>query len=179
MAITTAPLHKLDLDDVMRMVEAGILGENERVELVDGVLVDLNPIGPEHETAVERLNHHFAGRDTRWRVRTSAMLLVPDGYVLPDLMVIELMHVSELPRTAHLVVEVAQTSHERDREKAAVYATIGVREYWLLDLVARELHVHREPSGDRYAELTTHRDGDSVQPLVDAPPVAVASLLDD
>ncbi len=77
------------------------------------------------------------------------MKISDDEYVLPDLAVIEPIARESWPTTALLVVEVAETSQMRDREKGALYAAVGVVEYWIVDLAARLVTVHREPSGPR------------------------------
>lgn len=73
------------------------------------------------------------------------------------------------PRTALLVVEVAQTSQARDAEKAAQYAAAGVADYWIVDLEQRSVTVHREPGADGYVRVTVHADGDRVAPLAGPP----------
>lgn len=175
----SAGVHRLSVDDVRKLVEAGVLEENERVELVQGVLVDMVPIGPEHEGAVEWLNEHFKGvGDRSWRVRVQSTLLVAGGYVLPDLLVVAPLARSELPAAALLVVEVAQTSQLRDREKARDYASADVPEYWIVDLAARTVTVHRGPLAGIYDDVVVYAEGESVAPLLDGvPPVAVSALL--
>ena len=179
MASTAAPIHRLSVEDVYRMVEAGVLEENDRVELVEGVLVDMVPIGAEHAGALVWLNRHFTRVDTKaWEVRVQDMLLVAGGYLLPDLTLVAPMRRSTLPATAHLVVEVAQTSQARDREKARDYAAAGVPEYWIVDLPGRTVHVHRHPLAGAYQEHTTFADGASIEPLLaDAPAVDASALL--
>jgi len=179
MASTAAPIHRLSVEDVYRMVEAGVLEENDRVELVEGVLVDMVPIGAEHAGALAWLIRHFARVDAEaWEVRVQDMLLVAGGFLLPDLTLVAPMPRSMLPATAHLVIEVAQTSLARDREKARDYAAAGVAEYWIVDLPGHTVHVHRHPLGGAYQEHTIFPDGTSIEPLLaDAPTVDVSALL--
>jgi len=169
----------LSVEDVYRMVRAGVLEENDRVELVEGVLVDMVPTGAEHDGTVEWLTAHFARVDAEaWRVRVQSMLLVSGGYVLPDLTLVARMPRSTLPSTAHLVVEVAETSHARDREKARTYAAADVPEYWIVDLPGRTVIVHSHPLAGVYQELETFTDGSSIKPLLqDAPAADVSALL--
>ncbi len=179
MASIAAPIHRLSVEDVHRMVAAGVLEENDRVELVEGVLFDMVPIGAEHDGALEWLTDHFASVPGKtWRVRVQSMLLVAGGYVLPDLMLVSPAPRGALPTTAQLVVEIAQTSHARDREKARDYAAAGVPEYWIVDLLGRTIHVHRHPLAGAYQEHTTFAEGTSIKPLLaDAPAVDVDALL--
>jgi Uma2 family endonuclease len=179
MTMVSAPVHRLSVEDVYKMVEVGVLGENDRVELVEGVLVDMVPIGAEHDGATAWLIRHFARVDAEaWDVRIQSMLLVAGGYLLPDLALVDRLPRSELPTTAHLVVEIAQTSQARDRDKAPDYAAAAVPEYWVVDLPARTVLVHRRPLAGAYQELTTFADGASITPLLaDAPVVDVSALL--
>jgi Uma2 family endonuclease len=177
---TVAPPHRLTFDDVLRMVEAGILDEDDRVELVDGVLVDMSPISPEHSGAVAWLLQHFAGANTgAWEVRVQDLLVLRDRltFVLPDLMLVEPAPRSELVTTALLVVEIANTSQRRDREKASDYARAGVPDVWLADLPGGTITVLRDPVGDRYRTETVHGRGEQLVALAGGPPVDVAALL--
>lgn len=179
MVPTTVPVRRLSVEDVYRMVEAGVLDEDDRIELVEGVLVEMVPIGPEHDGTLAWLTRHFASAASEaWEVRVQSTLLVAGGYLLPDLMLVEPLPRTEQPTTALLVVETAQTSQVRDREKASDYAAAGVPDYWIVDLAARTVHVHRKPLAGAYEEIATFEGGDSVRPLAPrAPVVDVSELL--
>jgi len=69
----------------------------------------------------------------------------------------------------------SRTPHQRDREKIADYARAGVSEYWIVDVISEVVVVHRDPDGDVYATVTEHR-GAVLQPLLDAPPLALGAL---
>ncbi len=173
-----APVHRLSVEDVYKMAAAGVLDENARIELVQGVLLDMVPIGAEHDGALEWLNEFLLSvRDRSWRVRVQSTLLIAGGYLLPDLIVVEPLPRSRQPTTALLVVEVAQTSQARDREKARDYASADVPEYWIVDLAARQVIVHRRPLAGAYDEVVTYADGESLSPLLEIPAVAVSELL--
>lgn len=174
----TARVHRLSVEDVYKMVAAGILEEDGRLELEEGVLVEMTPVGIDHEDVAGWLNAHFgrAGGDV-YQVRVQSTFLTSGGYVLPDVMLITPRR-GEAPSTAHLVVEVAQSSHARDREKARHYAAADVPEYWIVDVPARTVTVHRGPLAGEYRETETYRDGQTVVPLLTgAPPVDVSALL--
>lgn len=81
--------HRLSVEDVYRMAEAGILREEDRVELIDGVLVDVNRPGAPHSSAVAWLIRHFAGAVGELEVRIQDPLLVEGGFLLPDLLVVK------------------------------------------------------------------------------------------
>jgi Uma2 family endonuclease len=173
------PVYRLSVDDVHKMVAAGVLDEDERLELVEGVLVTMVPIGAEHDGAVAWLNEELMRVPGRtWQVRVQSTLLIEGGYLLPDLIVVDRLPRSQQPSRALLVVEVAQTSQARDREKARDYASADVPEYWIVDLAARNVTVHRRPLAGAYDEVTVFAEGDSLQPLLEElPPVAISELL--
>jgi Uma2 family endonuclease len=178
---TVAAPHRLTFDDVLRMVEAGILDEGDRVELVDGLLVDMSPISPEHSGAVAWLTQHFAGaNDGAYEVRVQDQLVLREGFsfVQPDLILIEPGPRSKLATTALLVVEVAVTSQRRDREKARDYSGALVPEYWLADLVAGNVTVFRGlRPGAGYASEAICGPSDQLQAMAGGPPVSIAALL--
>jgi len=84
MASIAAPIHRLSVEDVYRMVEVGVLDEHDRVDLVEGVLVDMAPIGAEHEDALEWLNDHFASVTGKtWKVRVQRCCSSPAATYSP------------------------------------------------------------------------------------------------
>jgi Uma2 family endonuclease len=134
------------------MIGAGILGENQHVELIGGRIVEMSPEGPHHAGAIdlgaEALRAVFGGGYT---VRVQHPLIVdPADEPEPDLAVVRGAprdHLDEHPRAAALVVEVSESSLEYDRtEKALLYARAGFPEYWIVNLRDRQLEVHRQPS---------------------------------
>ena len=170
-------LHRLSIEDVHRMVDVGVLGEDDRVELIDGVLVDVSPPSPEHSAIVSWLTRHFVLGCRDRDVRVQDLLLVEGGFVLPDLMVIEPTARDRHPETAALVVEVAITTLRHDTAKARRYARAGVGEYWLVDVARRCVVVHSGAGGDGYAATTVHGDGALVPAPAGAPAVDIGELL--
>jgi Uma2 family endonuclease len=177
MPSTDAPVHRLSYEDVMRMVEAGVLRDEDRVELIDGVLVDVPQVSPEHSGAVAWLTRHFVGATGEREVRIQDLLLVKGGFVMPDLMVVDPLPRDRHPATALLVVEVSVSTLRHDRWKAGRYAGAAVGEYWIVDPTARTLTVHRVPGPGGYGQIDIHRDGGRVETSVGAPPVDVSELL--
>ncbi|MGI8731282.1 MAG: Uma2 family endonuclease [Solirubrobacteraceae bacterium] len=178
-AAQDAAVHRFSVEDVVAMYAAGILDDDIRRELVDGVLIDMNPAGPRHAHVVERLTKHFViGARDSFRVRVQDAVLTPDaGWRSPDLMVLAQGGRERLPDTALLIIEVASTSRARDAGKAAIYAEAGVAEYWIVDVDHDEVLVHREPAGTTYAAIERFVAGQQVAPLVEVPPVDLAALL--
>jgi Uma2 family endonuclease len=164
------PLRRREYDC---LVELGVFDE-ERVELLDGVLVSMNPQGAEHAEVTgflaERLTVALSGRA---RVRAHSPLSLSDeSEPEPDIAVVPAGDYARAhPTRALLLVEVADSSLRKDRElKALLYAATGVPEYWLVDLVARVVHVHRAPqlssaSVPRYADVVALSAGATLSPL--------------
>lgn len=177
MAVDDPPLHRFTTEDVIRMAEVGLLDGEARVELLDGVLIDLSPPGPTHGGVVSWLARHFMIGLPDHEVRVQDTLLVEGGFVLPDLIVSDPVARTRLPDTAYLIVEVAVTTLRHDRRKALRYARAGVDELWIVDTEHRIVAVHRRPDPSGYREVSNHTDGATIQALVGAPPVDVSELL--
>jgi Uma2 family endonuclease len=164
MALAAAPIHRLSVEQVDGLVDAGLL-EDRRMELVDGILFDVVPPNPAHSRTVSTLTRHLSRvlpDDLELLVQDA--LFVHDGFLSPDLFVAPLSDPPVRHRAALLAIEVTHTTHRRDRQKAVEYARAGVSEYWMVDLVGREIVVHRQPVDGVYSEIASHRDG-----LLDVP----------
>lgn len=172
-----APVHRLSLQDVGRMFEIGLLDEHARVELIDGILVDVPIPSAEHSGALSWLNRHFVIGCPEWEIRIQDYFFAGDGFFLPDLMVIEPLPRNRQPTAAALIVEVSVTTHRHDLFKAGRYARAGVEEYWLADVPGRRVLVHRDPHPDGYRSVTTHADGERLTAPAGAPEVVVSELL--
>jgi Uma2 family endonuclease len=166
------------------MIRAGILGEDERLELIGGRIVAMSPEGPVHAGAIdlcaEALRRAFGAGHT---VRVQHPLAIePDDEPEPDVAVVRggpREHLADHPREAVLVVEVADSSLEYDRgEKARLYARAGFPEYWIVNLIDRSVEIHREPAPGGYRSIVALTDDGEIAPLA-APDarIAVAALL--
>jgi Uma2 family endonuclease len=151
-------IHPLTVDEVMRMVDAGVLGEDAyRLELLDGLLTEKPVKGPEHEAVKERFLDWLAPgvAERRFAVRIEAALVVPDRINLPepDIAVLDRGGPPDRhPASALLVVEVAITSLATDLgRKPQLYASAGVPEYWVADVANHRLEVFTEPGPQGYA----------------------------
>ncbi len=154
------------------LVAAGML-DGQRVELLEGVLVEVAPSSPEHSATVRAVARALLEQlPSGWDVREEKPLRVsPSSEPEPDIAVVRDADWSTAhPTTALVLVEVARTSLVVDLEvKPAVYAAAGVREYWVIDLAARVVHVHRRPTRDGYDEVVVHRAGplrSSTEPVI-------------
>lgn len=147
------------------IVASGAL-EGAKVELLEGVLVDMTPQGIEHGGVIEVLAQLL--RDAvgaRGRVREEKPLaLGEDSEPEPDIAIVPPGDpFAGLPGQAYLLVEVAETSLRKDRSaKAELYARAGVPEYWIVNLVDRVVEVHLDPEGGRYGRVLVVRRGERV-----------------
>lgn len=166
------------------MIRAGILGEDEHLELIGGRIVAMSPEGPVHAGAIdlcaEVLRRVFGDEHT---VRVQHPLAVDfEDEPEPDIAVVRggpREHLGEHPHSAVLVVEVAESSLAYDRgDKAALYARAGLADYWILNLVDRRLEVHRDPTPGGYRSVRVLALGERIAPLA-APTadIAVATVL--
>ena len=178
----TLPLHPLTVTDVMGMVDAGILGEDDRVELLDGVLVEMSPQGSPHAYAVRRLNALAAPIVAAAGLELSVQGPIDVGSPIslpePDLAIAPVAGPHEHPRNAVLVVEMGATSLRIDLvRKARIYATGNVLEYWVLDVDRRQLIVHRTPQDGAYTDIRTLDEHETVTAVGLELTVPVSSLL--
>ncbi len=177
-ALTVAEYH--------RMGEVGILTERDRVELIEGQLIAMSPIGSEHSGAVNAL--------TRMLVRAvgdRGVVAVQNPVQLddlsepePDFAVLkpradDYRKATPRPQEVLLIIEVADSSLAYDRAvKRSLYARHGIPEFWIVNLVAGEVEVCRTPTGDRYASVSqVGRDAILEPELLPGATFPVATLL--
>lgn len=165
--------HRLDVTDYYRMAEAGILGEDDRCELIEGEIIDMAPIGSGHSASVRRLNRwlEFAAGQRAIVSVLSPIRLNRLNEPQPDIAL--LRYREDFYRDAHpgpedvlLIIEVADSSARYDREiKLPLYARHGIPEVWIVDLRQRRVDIHRQPDGAAYREARTASGPDSVSSL--------------
>jgi Uma2 family endonuclease len=161
-------IRRLRRSEYDQMVEAGIIAENEKVELLEGILVTMSPEGPAHAEVVSRLIHLFVTAvGARAQVRAANPLAATeDSEPEPDLALVPPgVYWSEHPTKTFLVIEVAHTSLRKDRGlKRRVYARAGVPEYWVINLKDRVIDVFTRPTGEDYGEVQRAQPGEILKP---------------
>ena len=135
------------------MAAAGYFHEYDRFELLGGEIVPMSPKGRRHEIIRAKLAYRFtrSASEAQFVVSEPQFNLSDDTYVVPDILVhpAEILTPDVRGSDALLVVEVADTSLAYDlRTKAPLYASYGVREYWVINAATLMTAVHRQPSGD-------------------------------
>lgn len=158
--------HRFTVVDYYRMAEDGILAPDARVELIDGEVLEMPPIGPLHASVVTEIQDLLiaaAGHQAVVRVQ-NPVHLGPHDEPQPDIALVR--PPAARYRTRHpepqdilLLVEVADTSLRVDRDlKLGVYASSGIPEVWLIDLTHVEISRHRRPNAGRYEQSETLSD---------------------
>jgi hypothetical protein len=164
--------YRFRVEDYDRMISVGVFGEDDRLELIEGAIVEMAPIGPAHAWCVKRLTRLFSER-----VAERAVVSVQDPVRLgelsepqPDLALLRPEAEGRPenhpgPGDVLLVVEVADTTAEADRTvKIPLYARAGIREAWLVDLAAGRVEVYRDPTPEGYREVRTAAPGEALTP---------------
>ncbi|MFN3929840.1 MAG: Uma2 family endonuclease [Thermoflexus sp.] len=168
-----AMARRFTVEEYHRMREAGILTEDDRIELIEGELVEMSPISSRHAACVKRLAVLLFERGGR-RFLVSVqdpIRLGERSEPVPDLALLRPradFYASAHPGPADvfLVIEVAETSGTYDREqKLPLYGRAGIPETWVVDLAQGEVVVGRDPSPEGYRTLRTARRGETLAPL--------------
>jgi len=181
--VATPVPHHWTREQYEQMIEAGILDEDDHVELIEGEIVTMSPRKGPHSTAVMLLLDALrAAYPKGFIVRPQLPLaLDPDSEPEPDIAVVSGQprdYRDAHPTTAILLVEVADTTLAQDRtQKVRLYARHGIPEYWILNVVDECLEVYRNPAGDTYQTKITLRRGDTVAPPEGDSPVQVDDII--
>jgi Uma2 family endonuclease len=170
--IDTVVPHRWTREEYERMVAAGVF-EGMHIELVDGVIWQMTPQDNPHIGTLEKITRLLMRLyPESYSVRPQSSLpLASDSIPEPDLAVVppdpeHNFYVSRYPESALLVVEIADSSLRHDRKrKASLYARAGIPEYWIVNLVAWQLEVHREPGPDGYRSRQVLQLGETITPL--------------
>jgi Uma2 family endonuclease len=163
--------RRFTVSEYYALGEAGILCEDERVELLDGEIIVMPPIGDNHEFSTDELNMLFVPPLVgRARVRVQGSVVLNDSSMpQPDIAILANRLVPQVgpyyPTEVHLLIEVADSSLSYDRgRKLARYAASGIPEVWIVNLRSREVVSYADPSGSAYTTVRTFRPGESISP---------------
>lgn len=169
--VNETAVRRFTVDEYHRMAGSGVFAPDERVELVGGVIYRMSPEGKRHVAAIELASDRFRELlKGNYRARNQHPLaLSVEAEPEPDIAIVEnadpRAYLDSHPRTAVLVVEVAESSLQYDLTvKAEQYARAGIPEYWVVNLIDDVVEVFRAPSSAGYAERTSVRPGQSLRP---------------
>ncbi len=170
--VSQLPLRRFTVDEYFAMAEAGILKREERVELIDGVIVEMAPIGNNHLGTTDLYTMLFAravGDRAIVRVQGS-ILLAERSMPEPDLVLLRARqdfyrYRAAVPEDVLLLIEVADSSVDYDRhQKLPRYAQAGIPEVWITVLPERIIEAHTEPVAGRYTRKRIYVPGDTISP---------------
>ena len=183
MSVVARTPRRWTREEYERLIEEGVFHEDERLELIDGEILERTPQNARHAATVtlvyETLNERVL---ESYSVRVQLPLaLGEDSEPEPDVAVVEggaRDYLQEHPRTAALVVEVADSSLPFDRNrKLPLYARNGIPEVWIVNVAEGRLEIHRDPEADHFREQEISTSGDRVTSAVLREPAPVADLL--
>lgn len=177
--------RRFTVSELHAMATSGILGQDERVELIEGEVVTMAPIGPGHGATVDIISawlHRQLGTEAIVRTQGSVQLST-HSEPLPDIAVL-------IPRADHyrdslpagpdirLIIEVSDSSIQYDRStKIRLYAAAGIPETWVVDLVNQRVETYWEPAGDHYKMMRISVIGETLRSAtIPGLSVAVATL---
>jgi Uma2 family endonuclease len=158
-------LRKFTIGEYHKLGDAGILRPNDRVELIDGLLIQMAPIGPEHQFILETLNEIFGmQKKGRFKVGPGRPIPIPDfNEPQPDMVLFKTeggtrrQHAS--PQEIYLVIEVSDTTVKYDSgKKLHAYENAGIQEYWIVDIPGKAIRVFRLNQKKKYHE-SSYREG--------------------
>ena len=158
--------HRWTVADMRRFIERGAFKPEDRLELIEGELIDMAPIGPGHADCVDELNERLSVQaQRRFRVRVQNPITLNDtSEPQPDIALVQ-RHAALRGRhpcaeDVLLLIEVSDTTGEYDRNvKLPLYARSDIVEVWLIDLRQRTIEVYRDPEGDQYTDTVIHNTG--------------------
>jgi Uma2 family endonuclease len=173
-ALESVQRRRLSLEEFHRMGSAGVLGEDDRVELIDGDMIEMAPIGAQHLAMVNRLSRILtlaAGKEAIVSTQ-NPVALPPRNEPQPDIALLKPRpddYAAAVPAAADvlLIIEVADTTLAYDRDvKMPIYARHGIAEVWLFDIQGGSLLVHRDPGPSGYQRVLTPTQKEVVSPLL-------------
>lgn len=172
-AVFTPTRYKLSVEDYHRLGEVGILTEDSRVELLEGELIEMAPIGGPHMAVVNRLTKLLvlAVGDSGVVSVQNPVSLPPRSEPQPDFAILDVRASDAAPAVPSaqdvlLLIEVADTTLAYDRgTKLTLYAKSGIAECWIVNLQSKCIEVYREPAGDGYSKRIEFGAQDEVSPL--------------
>jgi len=163
--ITERPLYRLTVEQYHGMIAAGVLKDGEKVELIEGLLVQKMSRNPPHEASLSRINRRLARLlPEEWVLRVQSAVTLRRSEPEPDFSIsrgpegrYSRRHPG--PRDIALLIEVAETSLHEDRTmQATLYADARVPEYWIVNVVHNQIEVYTDPRGGRTPAYRQRRD---------------------
>lgn len=183
-ALSPYPMHRLTIDQYHEMIDSGVLTEDDRVELLEGWLVEKMPQNPSHGGTIRVVKDLIeASLDAQWKVSVQLPISTPDSEPEPDLAVVAgppNRYFERHPTSGEieLTIEVSDSSLDQDRHKAGIYASANVPYYWIINLVDRQVEVYSGPSARKaaYRNVEVYKPGDRLPLIVGGREVATFAV---
>ena len=166
--------HYLTVEEFHKMGEVGILHQDDRVELIDGVVIDMAPIGSPHASQVNKLNNRLAPAVAGRAIVAPQNPVRLDASSEPQPDIAVLRYRDDFYATAHpqpadvlLLIEVADTSLAYDRDiKVPLYARHAIPEVWLIDVQHQRIEIFRQPTPDGYQQVLQPANTERLSPVL-------------
>lgn len=172
-AIPLDRVHRFTVEQYHQMAKAGVFAHDDRVELIEGFIIDRSPIGPPHASTVNKLASKLARLvEPGWHVSVQNPVTLPTSEPQPDIAIVrgtqedyEERHPG--PDHVALLIEVAESSLEFDRRaKGFTYGRVSVPEYWIVNLVDGVIEIYRRAGGQTPFQLAEVLDRSKTLKLV-------------
>jgi Uma2 family endonuclease len=170
--MTTTKTRLWTVDEYHRMIEAGILTSKDRVELLEGQIIQMSPQRPPHAATTQRASDYLKALLTdRAHVRSQLPITLSTSEPEPDIAVVRIDpgaygNHHPTPNEILLLIEVAHTTLESDRqEKAPIYARANIADYWILDISTHQVYIFRNPSNESYQSQIILNENAALAPL--------------
>ncbi len=184
-----SPIWRFTVDEYHRMIETGVLGEDDRVELIEGCVVPKMANNPPHASTAEIVAECMRTlKLADWCIRTQNPVTLDNSEPEPDVAVVrgklsDYLNRHPGPNDVGLIVEVSLSSLQLDKKrKARMYARAGIPIYWVLDVDGRSIDVMTDPDSDveepRYRSISVHAVGEKVRLILDQTLIAEIPVLD-
>jgi Uma2 family endonuclease len=181
------PMRKFTVAEYHRMIETGILTENDQVELLQGWIVPKMPRNPPHDVGVEVVRNVVQRTvPPGWSIRSQSAITTADSEPEPDVAVVRgeprtyrLRHPG--PADIGMLIEVSEATLGRDRgEKGSIYAHAGVPYYWIVNLVNHTIEVYTDPdtAASAYRSRMNYGRADPIPLILDGQTVAMLLVAD-
>ncbi len=162
--------YRFTVEDFQRMGNSSLFRKNERVELIEGEIITMTPIGNRHAGCVLYLSHIFARKLGNRALVNVQNPLELDEFSEPQPDITLLKPREDFYREGHprpgdvfLIVEVTASAEDYDRDiKLPLYARHGIPEFWIVDLLRKIIEVYRDPAGQQYQSRTNSKPGDMI-----------------
>ncbi|MBW4667300.1 MAG: Uma2 family endonuclease [Cyanomargarita calcarea GSE-NOS-MK-12-04C] len=167
--MTTTKYRLWTVEEYHQIIDAGILTSEDKVELLDGKIIQMSPQKPPHAGTTQRASDYLKLiLALKAHVRTQLPITLCSSEPEPDIAVVEIdpgAYGNHHPSSSEifLLIEVSYSTLDFDcKQKAAIYAKENIREYWVLDIIERQVYVYRNPSQSGYQQKTIFNVDDAI-----------------